>query len=164
VDPYYLTYKSAKFGHHAQIITAGRSINDGMGEYIAREIVQKLIAMGKELKNSKVLVMGITFKENVSDIRNSKVVDVIRELKHFGLHVDVIDPHASTEEVKHEYGLELSATINPRYDAIVAAVSHEEYLKRDEKYFRGIVHEPALLADLKGIYRDKIKHLFYWSL
>jgi UDP-N-acetyl-D-galactosamine dehydrogenase len=164
VDPYYLTYKSAKFGHHAQIITAGRSINDGMGEYIAREIVQKLIGLGKELKNSKVLIMGITFKENVSDIRNSKVVDVIRELKHFGLQVDVIDPHASTEEVKHEYGLELSETINPRYDAIVAAVSHEEYLKRDEKYFRGIVHEPALLADLKGIYRDKIKHLVYWSL
>jgi UDP-N-acetyl-D-glucosamine/UDP-N-acetyl-D-galactosamine dehydrogenase len=164
VDPYYLTYKSAKFGHHAQIINAGRSINDGMGEYIAREIVQKLIALGKELKNSKVLVMGITFKENVSDIRNSKVVDVIRELKHFGLQVDVIDPHASPEEVKHEYGLELSETIKPRYDAIVAAVSHEEYLKRDEKYFRGIVHEPALLADLKGIYRDKIKHLVYWSL
>jgi UDP-N-acetyl-D-galactosamine dehydrogenase len=164
VDPYYLTYKSAKFGHHAQIITAGRSINDGMGEYIAREIVQKLIALGKELKNSKVLVMGITFKENVSDIRNSKVVDVIRELKHFGLQVDVIDPHASPAEVKHEYGLKLSETIKPRYDAIVAAVSHEEYLKRDEKYFRGIAHEPALLADLKGIYRDKIKHLVYWSL
>lgn len=164
VDPYYLTYKSAKFGHHAQIINAGRSINDGMGEYIAREIVQKLIGLGKELKNSKVLVMGVTFKENVSDIRNSKVVDVIKGLKQFGLHVDVIDPHASPSEVKEEYGLDLSETVNPRYDAIVAAVSHEEYLKKDEKYFRGIVHEPALLADLKGIYRDKIKHLEYWSL
>jgi UDP-N-acetyl-D-galactosamine dehydrogenase len=164
VDPYYLTYKSAKYGHHAQIITAGRSINDSMGEYVAREIVQKLIALGKELKNSKVLVMGITFKENVSDIRNSKVVDVIRELKQFGLKVDVVDPHASPEEVKKEYGLDLSETIKPRYDAVVAAVSHDEFLKKDEKYFRGIVHEPALLADLKGIYRDKIKHLVYWSL
>jgi UDP-N-acetyl-D-galactosamine dehydrogenase len=164
VDPYYLTYKSAKYGHHAQIITSGRSINDGMGEYVAREIVQKLISLGKELKNSKVLVMGITFKENVSDIRNSKVVDVINELKQFGLQVDVIDPHASPEEVKEEYGLELSETVKPRYDAIVAAVSHDEYLKKDEKYFRGIAHEPALLADLKGIYRDKIKHLVYWSL
>ncbi len=164
VDPYYLTYKSAKYGHHAKIINAGRSINDGMGEYVAREIVQKLIALGKELKNSKALVMGITFKENVSDIRNSKVVDMIKELKQFGLHVDVIDPHASPSEVKHEYGLDLSETVKPRYDAIIAAVSHEEFLKKDEKYFRGIVREPALLADLKGIYRDKIKHLVYWSL
>ncbi len=164
VDPYYLTYKSAKYGHHAQIINAGRSINDGMAEYVAREIVQKLIAMGKELKNSKVLVMGMTFKENVSDIRNSKVIDVIRELKHFGLEVDVIDPHASPEEVKEEYDLELSPNVKPRYDAIVAAVSHEDYLTKDEKYFRGIVREPALLADLKGIYRGKIKHLEYWSL
>jgi len=164
VDPYYLTYKSAKYGHHAQIINAGRSINDGMAEYVAREIVQKLIAMGKELKNSKVLVMGMTFKENVSDIRNSKVIDVIRELKHFGLEVDVIDPHASPEEVKEEYDLDLSPNVKPRYDAIVAAVSHEDYLTKDEKYFRGIVREPALLADLKGIYRGKIKHLEYWSL
>jgi UDP-N-acetyl-D-glucosamine/UDP-N-acetyl-D-galactosamine dehydrogenase len=164
VDPYYLTYKSAKYGHHAKIINAGRSINDGMGEYVAREIVQKLTGLGKELKNSKVLVMGITFKENVSDIRNSKVVDVIMELKQYGLNVDVIDPNASPEEVKKEYGLELSETVKPRYDAIVAAVSHDEFIKKDEKYFRGIAHEPALLADLKGVYRDKIKHLVYWSL
>jgi UDP-N-acetyl-D-galactosamine dehydrogenase len=135
-----------------------------MGEYVAREIVHKLISLGKELKNSRVLVMGMTFKENVSDIRNSKVVDVIKELKHYGLQVDVIDPHASPSEVKEEYGLDLSETVKPRYDAIVAAVSHDEYLAKDEKYFRGIVHEPALLADLKGIYRGKIKHLVYWSL
>ncbi len=164
VDPYYLTYKSAKYGHHAQIINAGRSINDGMGEYVAREIVHKLIAMGKELKNSKVLVMGITFKENVSDIRNSRVVDVIRELKQFGLQVDVVDPLATPSEVEEEYHIELSETVKPRYDAIIAAVSHDVFLKKDEKYFRGIVREPALLADLKGIYKDKIKHLVYWSL
>ena len=114
--------------------------------------------------NKNNFVDGITFKENVSDIRNSKVVDVINELKRYGLHVDVIDPHASPEEVKHEYGIDLSETVNPRYDAIVAAVSHDDYLKKDEKYFRGIVHEPAIIADLKGIYRDKIKHLEYWSL
>lgn len=164
VDPYYLTYKSAKYGHHAQIINAGRSINDGMAEYVARELVQKLIALGKELKKSRVLVMGMTFKENVSDIRNSKVIDVINELKQFGLEVDVIDPHASPEEVKEEYGLELSANVKPRYDAIVVAVSHEDYMNKDEKFFRGIAHETALLADLKGIYRGKIKHMQYWSL
>jgi UDP-N-acetyl-D-galactosamine dehydrogenase len=100
----------------------------------------------------------------VSDIRNSKVVDVIMELKHYGLHVDVIDPHASPEEVLEEYNLQLSESIKPRYDAIVAAVSHDDYLNKDEKYFRGIVREPALIADLKGIYRDKIHHLEYWSL
>jgi len=164
VDPYYLTYKSAKYGHHAQIINAGRSINDGMAEYVARELVQKLIALGKELKKTRILVMGMTFKENVSDIRNSKVIDVINELKNYGLEVDVIDPHASPEEVMEEYGLELSANVKPRYDAIVAAVSHEDYMNKDEKYFRGIAHETAILADLKGIYRGKIKNMEYWSL
>jgi len=164
VDPYYLTYKSTKFGHHAQIITSGRSINDGMGEYIAKQVIRKLIALTNNLKNSRILIMGITFKENVSDIRNSKAVDVVRELKSFGLNVDVFDPHASPEEISKEYGFELSQTINPSYDVVIVAVNHNEFRQYDEKYFRGITHEPALLCDLKGIYRGNIHHMNYWTL
>lgn len=164
VDPYYLTYKSARYGHHAKIINAGRAINDGMGAWVAQQIVHQLLEMNKNLSDTRILVLGVTFKENVSDIRNSKVVDVVSELKRFRLQVDVYDPHASSEEVEEEYGLHLTETINPRYDAIVAAVSHEEFIGYDEKFFRGICREPALLADLKGIYKGKIKHLHYWSL
>jgi UDP-N-acetyl-D-galactosamine dehydrogenase len=164
VDPYYLTYKSAKYGHHARIINAGRSINDSMGGYVAHEIVQKLISLGKELKNSKALILGITFKENVSDIRNSRVVDVIHELNQYGVDVDVTDPYASPEEVKHEYNLELISKIKLKYDIIVVAVSHNEYLGKTEEYFTSMAKENALFADLKGIYRDKIKKLHYWSL
>lgn len=164
VDPYYLTYKSSKYGHHAQIINAGRGINDSMGAYVAKQIVQKLISLDKNPKQSKVLVLGITFKENVSDIRNSRVVDVIKELKKYSLNVDVVDPHASPEEIKEEYDFELSKTINPPYDAVIAAVSHKEYTELNEKYFLEICHEKAVIADLKGMYRDKIKKLNYWSL
>ncbi len=164
VDPYYLTYKSARFGHHAQIITAGRAINDNMGAYVAKQLVQKLIFLNKNPKQAKVLVLGITFKENVSDIRNSKVVDVVHELKDFGLNVDVVDPHAEPEEVKKEYGLDLSETINPGYDAVVIAVGHDEYKSLDEKYFNEITREDAVLVDLKGIFRNRIKKMIYWSL
>lgn len=165
VDPYYLTYKSAKFGHHAQIINAGRGINDGMSSYVAKTIVQRLIAMDKAPKQSKILIMGITFKENVSDIRNSKIVDVYRELKEFGLNnVDVVDPHASAEEVEEEYGISLSRTINPRYDCIIVAVNHTEYVSLNERYFKEIGFKDLLLVDLKGIFRGEIKESNYWSL
>ncbi len=164
VDPYYLTYKSAKYGHHAQIITSGRGINDGMGPYVAKQVVQKLIALDKNLKGVKILVMGITFKENVSDIRNSKVVDVIRELREYGLKVETIDPYASAREVEEEYGLSLSREIHPPYDAVILAVNHKDYLSLDDDYFARITHPNSLLADLKGIYRGKIKSLKYWSL
>ncbi|MBE0652652.1 MAG: nucleotide sugar dehydrogenase [Bacteroidales bacterium] len=164
VDPYYLTYKSAKFGHHAQIINAGRAINDAMSVHVAKTVVQKLIAMEKTPKQARILIMGVTFKENVSDIRNSKVVDVYRELKEFGLNVEVVDPHASPEEVEEEYHFKMSETINPRYDCIIVAVNHNEYVSLDEKYFRQICMNEALIVDLKGIYRGKIRELNYWSL
>jgi UDP-N-acetyl-D-glucosamine/UDP-N-acetyl-D-galactosamine dehydrogenase len=164
VDPYYLTYKSAMYDHHARIINIGRSINDGMGAYVAKQLVQKMIPMGKIMSNAKVLVMGITFKEDVSDIRNSKVVDVIKELKAFGLNVDVIDPYASSEEVMHEYGFPLAGEITPPYDSVIVAVGHREYLELDESYFRLISHDKAVLVDLKGLYRNKIEKLNYWSL
>ena len=164
VDPYYLTYKSAMFGHHAQIINAGRGINDGMASYVARQVTLKLSAHFPNLKECRVLVMGATFKENVSDIRNSKVADVISELKEFGVQVDVVDPYASPEEIKKEYRFELSPSIRGPYHGIVVAVNHREYMELDEAYFRSITVEGAVFADLKGIFRNRIQELKYWSL
>ncbi len=164
VDPYYLTYKSMKFGHHAQIINAGRAINDSMGAYVARQVTLKLSATFSNLKDCRVLVMGATFKENVSDIRNSKVADVIDELKEFGVSVDVVDPHASPREISEEYNFELADAIVGPYHGIVVAVSHKEYAGLDEAYFRSIAHPGAVFADLKGNYRGKINSFNYWSL
>jgi UDP-N-acetyl-D-galactosamine dehydrogenase len=164
VDPYYLTYKSAKFGHHAQIITSGRGINDGMAAYVARQVTLKLSARFANLKDCRVLVMGATFKENVSDIRNSKVADVIAELKEYGVQVDVVDPYASPEEIKKEYGFELLPAIEGPYHGIVVAVNHKEYMAMEEEDFRSFAHEGALFADLKGIFRNRINSLDYWSL
>ncbi len=164
VDPYYLTYKSAKFGHHAQIINAGRGINDGMAAYVARQVTLKLSSSFPNLKDCRVLVMGATFKENVSDIRNSKVADVISELKEFGVMVDVVDPHASPEEIREEYDFELSPSIEGPYHCVILAVNHTQYTEMDEAYFQSITHEGAVFADLKGIFRDQITKLQYWSL
>lgn len=164
VDPYYLTYKSQLYGHHAKIITAGRDINDIMGTWVANQGLKKLVSMKKDIMECRALVMGMTFKENVSDIRNSKVIDVIREFESFGIKVDVIDPHASPHEVKREYGVELSESMSPPYDAVVVAVNHEDYIALEEDYFDSITADNALLMDIKGIYRGKIRKLKYWSL
>ncbi len=164
VDPYYLTYKSQKFGHHARIINSGRDINDGMGSYVANQGLKKLVEMRKDIQSCKILVMGMTFKENVSDIRNSKVVDVIREFRSYGIAVDVTDPHASPEEVRKEYQMELTSKLRPPYDAIVVAVNHDEYVRLQEDYFLSLGSNKALLMDIKGIYRGNIEKLIYWSL
>jgi len=108
--------------------------------------------------------MGATFKENVSDIRNSKVADVIAELKEFGVKVEVVDPYASPEEIKEEYDFELSPSIEGPYHGIVVAVNHKEYMELDENYFQSITHKGAVFADLKGIFRERIDSLNYWSL
>ena len=164
VDPYYLTHKAEKLGYHAQIINSGRFVNDSMGGYVAKQTVKKIIAAGKNIQGAKVLVMGATFKENVSDIRNSKVVDTVRELQSFGVHVDVVDPHASAEEVKHEYSYELKESPEPQYDAIIVSVNHHEYSNLSQDYFDSMLSEKGVLVDLKGIYKDKIKNFTYWSL
>jgi len=164
VDPYYLTYKAKEYGFHAQIINSGRSVNDGMGAYIAKNTIKKIISSGVHVGESKVLVMGATFKENVSDIRNSKVADVIEELKSFGATVDVIDPHASSEHLEKEYNFGLADRLSNNYNAIIVAVNHEEYCNYDESYFKSIAAKGALIYDLKGIYKGKIQELNYLSL
>jgi len=164
VDPYYLLHKAKELGYHAQMINSGRFINDSMGGYIAKQIVKKLVKAGKHIQNSKVLIMGITFKEDVSDIRNSKVVDMYRELLSYGVSVDVIDPYADSHEVKEEYQFDMAKKAGSDYDVIIAAVSHKEYFNFDESYFKSITNENALFVDIKGIYRNKIKSINYWSL
>lgn len=164
VDPYYLTHKAEKLGYHAQIITSGRFVNDSMGGYVAKQTVKKIISKNKDIRNARVLVMGATFKENVSDIRNSKVVDTVKEFQSFGVEVDVIDPHASAKEVMEEYGYELVKEPKPKYDAVVVAVNHREYENLPESYFADLLDEEGVFVDLKGIYRGKMNGFLYWSL
>jgi UDP-N-acetyl-D-galactosamine dehydrogenase len=168
VDPYYLTYKAKELGYDAKVILSGRTTNDGMGAYIARKTVQMMIKQGKDVAKSKVLVMGATFKENVEDIRNSKVADVINELRNFSVNVDIVDPHADSDELHHEYGFRLTPQeqIGSDYDAVVVAVSHKPYTEKDEAYFKSITAEQAVLVDIKGLFREKISDdaLHYWSL
>ncbi len=165
VDPYYLVYKAKEFRYHPQIINSGRFVNDSMGFYAAKQLVKKLIAAGKNIQESKVLIMGVTFKENVSDIRNSKVADVICELKSYGVNVDVVDPYANEEELKHEYGFSLIDQPSDNYDAVVVAVNHNDYVKFTEDDFKNMMKNTndPILVDIKGIYRSKIKDIQYWS-
>lgn len=164
VDPYYLTHKSRELGYDSQVILAGRNINDGMAGYVAKKVLQYIIQNNGNVKDAKVLIMGATFKENVSDIRNSKVADVVNELKSFSLNVEVADPHASGEELQHEYGFGLTDSIGKDYDAVIVTVPHEEYKKLDDGYFASITRPHGLIADLKGVFRDKISSRSYWSL
>lgn len=164
VDPYYLTYKSKELGYDSQVILAGRVINDGMAGYVAKKVLQYIIQNDGNIKESRVLIMGATFKENVSDIRNSKVADVIKELKAYSINVDVTDPYADTDELFHEYGFHLTPEIQNNYDAVIITVPHQEYKILDDNYFASIIKDKGLIADLKGIFRGRIKQRNYWSL
>jgi UDP-N-acetyl-D-galactosamine dehydrogenase len=169
VDPYYLTHKAESLGYHARVINAGRYVNDSMGFYVAKNTVKKIIAAGKNISKTKVLIMGTTFKENVTDIRNSRVADVVKELKSYSVQVDVTDPYADSDELMREYGyglieFPLSRRRKKTYDAIIVAVNHKEYLNLDEKYFLSFLTPKGVLVDVKGIYRGKIKNITYWSL
>lgn len=165
VDPYYLVYKAKEFRYHPQIINSGRFVNDSMGFYAAKQLVKKLIAAGKNIQQSKVLIMGVTFKENVSDIRNSKVADVICELKSYGVNLDVVDPMANAQELEHEYGFSLCENPADDYDAVIVAVNHKEYMQFTENDFKSMMKniENPILVDIKGIFRNKIKDIQYWS-
>ncbi len=164
VDPYYLTHKSKELGYDSQVILAGRVINDGMAGYVAKKVLQYIIQNNGNVKDAKVLVMGATFKENVSDIRNSKVADVVKELQSFSLNVHVTDPHADSGELMHEYGFGLTQEISNDYDAVIVTVPHNDYKQMNDEYFASITKPMALVADLKGNYRNKITSRNYWSL
>ncbi len=164
VDPYYLIHKAEMLGYHTHVINSGRYVNDSMGFYVAKNTVKKIIATGKDISKAKVLVMGATFKENVMDIRNSRIADVVKELKSFSLAVDVTDPLADSEELKEEYGFELVKEVGKNYDAVIVAVNHKEYEKHTEDYFASILTPKGVVVDVKGMYRNKINKFTYWSL
>lgn len=163
VDPYYLCYKAQKLGFTPKMILSGRSTNEDVPSFIAKTLAQKLIAKGVNPSTAKVLVKGITFKENVTDIRNSKVVDLISEIKDYSIQVDVHDPLASFDEVKHEYGIELIEDVAQDYHAVVVAVAHEAYKNLDQNYFKSIMKADPILFDLKGLYNYDFQ-LDYWKL
>jgi UDP-N-acetyl-D-galactosamine dehydrogenase len=161
VDPYYLTHKAAALGYESKVISSSRYINDDMAKYVARKIITHVLRISNE---PRILVKGVTFKENVSDIRNSKIVDTVKELLLYNIRVDVEDPYALEEDVHEEYGLHLTRETGNDYDAVIVTVPHKPYLALDDAWFSAITREGALIADLKGIYKNKINSRKYWSL
>jgi len=153
VDPYYLTHKAQAIGYHPEIILAGRRVNDNMGPYAAGELVKAMIRKGHTIAGSKVLVMGLTFKENCPDLRNTRVIDVIRELEDFGCQVDVTDCWADNEEARHEYGISLiEKPAQSEYDAVFLAVPHREYAQKASSELRQYMKGDGVLFDLKGVF------------
>ena len=154
VDPYYLAQKAQEYGYHPEIILAGRRLNDGMGSYVASELVKTMIQKDIKIKEAAVLVLGVTFKENCPDVRNTKVVDVVAALKEYDTHVTIYDPWANEEEVMHEYGLKSTRSIpTQKFDAILLAVSHNEFKEID---FSALKNDKSVVYDLKNIISDSI--------
>ena len=165
VDSYYLLHKARQLGYEPQVINAGRRINDDMPDYIATKLVQKLIQYGKNPGETKVLIMGLTFKENMADIRNSKVADLARALMDYAVGVHVVDPHAAPNEVARSYSLTLLTEPDGPYDAVVVAVGHDAFRSFDQSYFKTLMPEMPVLFDLKGLYdTDLGKEIDYWQL
>lgn len=150
VDPYYLTYKAQSVGYHPEIILSGRRINDSMGPYVAESVVKLMLKKRIHVVDANILVMGLTFKENCPDIRNTRVVDVIAEFENYNANVDIYDPWANAAEVKHEYNLDLTPTLeNGKYDAIILAVSHDQFKKLGGENIRKLGKENCVIYDVK---------------
>lgn len=177
VDPYYLTHKAEQIGYHSQVILSGRRINDGMGKYVGESTVKNLIKANKQVKGAKVAILGMTFKEDCPDVRNSKVIDIINELKEYGINVFVADPIADENEVKREYGIELTKFENIKnMDAVIVAVGHKEYIELTLESIKKLYEEKPdslnneeklVLVDVKGIFNKKeaqLKNYLYWRL
>ncbi len=166
VDPYYLTHKAKELGYDPQVILSGRRINDGMPAFIAKRLTQMLIQRGKNPSQTKVLIMGITFKEDVADIRNSKVADLAHEIMQYSINVHITDPYASPNEVAKEYRLTLVDNISSDYDAVLVAVNHAEYQELKLDYFKSICDTDPILMDIKAIYEKPgpDSGITYWRL
>ncbi len=167
VDPYYLTFKAQEVGHHPEVILAGRRINDSMGKFIAESAVKLMIKEGKQVLNSKVLIMGITFKENIRDIRNTRVTDIYNELLSYGVKPFVYDPLAYPEEVEREYGITPINSVEEGapYDAVIVAVKHDQFKELKPEFFKKISKTKPILLDVKGIYdRKEFRDIILWRL
>ena len=164
VDPYYLLHRAHKLGYDPQVILSGRRINDAMPAFIARKLMQMLLAAGKNLQQAKVLVMGMTFKENVSDIRNSKVADLVREIMGYSVVTHIVDPLADADEVANAYGLALLPEPKPLYDAVIVAVAHKEYRALSLETVKSWMSETGILMDIKGVFDKPSDGITYWRL
>ncbi|HUN15258.1 MAG TPA: nucleotide sugar dehydrogenase [Saprospiraceae bacterium] len=164
VDPYYLLHKSKELGYDPEVILSGRRINDHMPAFIAKKLVQLLIAKGKNPGECKVLIKGITFKENVADIRNSKVADLYDECKSFSMDVDMLDPWADAEEVFHEYKIKMIDQISKKYDALILAVGHQDFINETADVNINLLKKDGIIIDLKSIIQTKDPSVTYWSL
>jgi UDP-N-acetyl-D-galactosamine dehydrogenase len=154
VDPYYLTHKAQAVGYHPEMILAGRRLNDNMGSYVAQQVAQLMIRRRIQVRDSRILIMGLTFKENCPDVRNTKVVDVVRELRTFGARVDVYDPWADPVAAEHEYGLKLARKLRrATYDAIVLAVAHNQFRQMGIERVRALARRTHVLYDIKHVFR-----------
>jgi UDP-N-acetyl-D-glucosamine/UDP-N-acetyl-D-galactosamine dehydrogenase len=166
IDPYYLTTRAEQLGYHPDVILAGRRINDGMGAFIAQKTVKLLLEAGRDLRSTRVSVLGITFKEDVRDVRNSRAPDIVRELESFGVHVDVVDPLADPAEMERSYALRLAdpSTLAPA-DAVILAVAHASFLRDDAAVVRSLVREDGLIVDVKSrLDAAWLPNGRYWSL
>jgi UDP-N-acetyl-D-galactosamine dehydrogenase len=164
VDPYYLTHKAEALGYDAKVIAASRFINDNMARNVARKVIQHVLRNTPDVSKAKVLVKGVTFKEDVSDIRNSKIIDTVKEIQSFNISVDIVDPFAEPEEVREEYGLELASGEGVEYDAVLIATPHQPYKSMSPEDLYAITRPTGLIADLKGIFKGRITKRDYWSL
>ena len=165
IDPYYLLYKARQLGYEPQVINSGRRINDSMPAFVATKLVQMLLRHDKNPAQTKVLVMGLTFKENIADIRNSKVADLVRELMKYAINVHIVDPYASPNEVAHEYNMTLMDKPSSQYDAVIVAVGHDVYRLLDGAYFKLLMHDSPILLDLKALYTIQTSDgIEYWRL
>lgn len=169
VDPYYLTFRAEQIGYHPQVILAGRRINDSMGKHVAEQTVKRLIHAGKPVKGSKVLVLGLTFKEDIPDIRNTRVVDIINELADYGCEVHCYDPHANRDEVHEEYGLKMleAPDAHAPYDSVVVAVKHRQFQELGVEALKRLAGGPSVLIDVKGLFNAADAQnagMSYWRL
>lgn len=165
VDPYYLSFKARQLGYHTQIIEAGRYLNDSMGAYVAQKTIKLLIKNNKKIFNSRILILGFTFKENVSDIRNTKVIDIIDEFRNYKLKFQVYDPNVLAEDVKNEYNVDMISNFSGnKYEAVVIAVNHNAFKDYDESFFKNMLTNDGIIVDIKGAFRNKISDITYWSL
>lgn len=157
VDPYYLTHKAEAIGYHPEVILAGRRINDNMGKYVVSQLVKKMLNKGVRVKNANILILGLTFKENCPDIRNTKVIDIISELKEYNVNVDVYDPWASSKVAFEEYGIELLSEIKDnQYDSVVLAVAHDEFRQLGQSEIIKFMKDESVIYDLKNVFPESV--------
>ncbi|CAM4217896.1 nucleotide sugar dehydrogenase [Erysipelothrix inopinata] len=168
VDPYYLTYRANQVGYVSQIITAGRTVNDDMGKYIAQKSIKMMINDKKSLYDSKVAILGFTFKENCADIRNTRVIDIVKELNDFGVNVDIFDPLADADEVATHYGIKVVNNLpfaeSISYDVVILAVNHSEYVEMSSEKYGKLLKDDAIVVDVKNVKNELSKSYKYWSL